>query len=118
MQRHESNLSPMLRTMLRFTQIVALLELGYCIATLVGDTASKADWLFVLYTTWFALVLLSAEAILHRIRAGVYTLVAATLAVTIGEFHAGVATVGGASLALLVTFMIIGYILPEWKRFD
>lgn len=118
MQRQEGNLSSVLRTMLRFAQVVALLELGYCVATLAGHTASKADWQFMLHTTWFALVIISAEAILYRIRAGVYALAGATIAVTVGEFYAGTATIGGASLALLVGFIIFVYILPNWKQFD
>ncbi|MFW5691805.1 MAG: hypothetical protein ACOCX3_00485 [Chloroflexota bacterium] len=118
MQRYVSKLTPELRVMLRLFQIVALLGLGHSIMTLAGGTTSKVDWLQMLYTTWFALAVVSIEAILYQIRAGVITLVIATLAVAIAELLAGVATIGGASLGLLVFFIVVVYIRPIWKEFD
>ncbi len=118
MKLQQSILTPQLRVLLRFFQIVALLGLGYSVATLAVAPAYNADWMTMLYTTWFALNLVSAEAILYRIKAGVVTLVISTAIIAIAEVLAGVASIGGASLGLLVAFIVIVYVRPLWEEFD
>ena len=113
-----AGLSPQFRVLLRFFQMVALLGFGYSVATLAVAPAYNADWMYMLYTTWFALNLVSAQAILYEIRAGVVTLVISTAVIAIAELLAGVASVGGASLGLLVAFVVIVYVRPIWEEFD
>lgn len=118
MPSRASDFSPELHRTLRLFQFVALLGLGYSIAALAGGTASKADWMQLLYTTWFALSLISAEAILCCIRAGVVTLGLSTLVVAVVEIATGSASLGGASLGLLILYLIVAYVRPAWDCFD
>lgn len=113
-QRH----NPELRAVLRLFQIVATCGLVLSVATLAGQTASNAGTRHMLYITWFAIAVVSIEAILHWIKAGVYALALATLVVTVVDVFAGVATPGGASLGLLVAFILFVYLRPVWGLFD
>lgn len=110
--------NPELRAVLRLFQLIAALGLVVSVATLVRPSASNAGWRQLLYTTWFAIAVVSVEAILHWIKAGVYALGLATLIVTIVDVFAGVATPGGASLGLLVAFILFVYLRPLWGQFD
>lgn len=106
------------QTVLRTVQMVATVGFVYSLATLARAAAPIAEWRLILYTTWFAITVVSIEAILRWMKAGVYALVLATLAVTVTDMFEGVATVGGASLGLLIAFIIVGYVRPEWEHFD
>lgn len=118
MPSHVSKFNPELRTMLRLFQIVAAVSLMMGLATLARDTASIADWMLLLYLSWFTLAIVSIEAIFRYLKAGVYTLLLATLVVTLAEIIQGSATLGGASLGLLVIFIFTVYIRPMWSEFE
>ncbi|RMG69723.1 MAG: hypothetical protein D6711_18925 [Chloroflexi bacterium] len=118
MPSHVSKFSSELRILLRLIQIVAAISLMFGIATLARDTASIADWMLLLYLTWFTLAIVSIEAIFRWLKVGVYTLILATLVVTLVEILTGRATIGGASLGILVAYIIIVYIRPLWGDFE
>jgi Na+/H+ antiporter NhaA len=114
-QASERQHQPVLRVFLRMLQVGSVLGAIYTIAL---TAAREPDWQWMLYASWFAIAAVSAEAILHWIKAGVYVLVLATLVVSFVELGAGTATLGGASLALLLLFVLVTYIYPEWDQYD
>ncbi len=118
MQSQMSIRNPQLRLLLRFIQVVAGLGLTYSVLTLARNNAPNAEWLHLLYTSWFILALVSAQAILYRLKAGVVVLAGSTLVVMIAELVSGTASIGGASLGLFVAFLIGVYIRPIWETFD
>jgi hypothetical protein len=106
------------RTVLRMIQITAGVGIVYSAAALARETAPNAEWRYALYTTWFAIAILSVEAILRWIKAGVYALLLMTLVVGAVEILEGVANLGGASLGLLVVVILVGYLYPLRDQFD
>jgi hypothetical protein len=109
--------SPETRLALRFFQIVAAIGLLYGLALLAGD-APNANYRHIVYTLWFGVTVVSIEAILNWLKTGVYALVTMTVVVTLVDILEGVATLGGATLGLLVAFVIVVYLLPMWRQFD
>ncbi|TVR20762.1 MAG: hypothetical protein EA396_09805 [Anaerolineaceae bacterium] len=118
MQPQVSLQDEQLRRLLRFVQIVSVLGFLYSIAALTQGTAPNAAWLHVLYTSWFLLAIVSAQAVIYRLKAGAITLAIGTIAVMIGELVGGVASIGGASLGLFVAYLIIAHIRPIWGTFE
>lgn len=105
-----------LLVVMRMFQAVCILGLVYCLLSLAAD--SSANGRLVLYVSWFAVASASAEAILNWLKLGVYILVAATAIVTVVEVISGTATLGGASLGLLVAFVMVVYLRPEWSLYE
>lgn len=107
------------RITLRIFQIIAGLGLILSVGLLIsGETAAQADWRHFLYTTWFAIAIVSIETILNWYKAGVYILAGATLVVTLVDLLGGMATLGGASLGVLVFAIIFIHIRPVWNLFE
>ncbi len=102
----------------RVFQMVAAIGFLFGLATLAGDTASDAEWRYLLYTTWFAVAVISLEAVIHRLKVGVYALVLATTTITIVDVISGEATLGGASLGILILYILLVYLRPSWTHFD
>jgi hypothetical protein len=115
MQSQMSLHNPQSRSLLRFIQMSAVLGFIYGALTLARDTAPNADGLQWLYTSWFILAVFSTQAILYGLKMGVVILAVSTLVVMVAELLVGVASVGGASLGMLVAFLIAVYIVPEWE---
>lgn len=118
MRRLRERHSPDTRMMLRSVQIVSILGLLLGVITLAGTTAPNADWRLLLYITWFAIAIISVEAILYWVKAGIYALLLMTLAVTVADVSQGVATIGGGMLGLLVVTILVGYLYPMRDQFD
>ena len=110
--------NPETRTLLRMFQLVAIAGLTFCVAQIAQGTVEDQGWRIMVYASWFVLAIVSIEAIFNWVRAGVYTLVLATCVVTAVDLLLGYATIGGASLGLLVAFVIVVYLRPVWKRFE
>ena len=109
---------PEYRTVLRIFQLSAVMGLLISLVMLARNSAPNAELRHVLYTTWFAITIVSIEAILHWLKVGVYALGLATATVTLVELLEGVATLGGASLGFLVAFILITYLHPIWNQFE
>ncbi|GAB4511808.1 MAG: hypothetical protein OHK0046_10420 [Anaerolineae bacterium] len=105
------------RVVMRMFQVIVGLGLFLSLATLAAETPQELSR-HLLYISWFAVTFASVEAILHWLKAGVIVLIVATLTVTIVEFASGQANLGGASLGLLVAFILMAYIWPVWPRFE
>lgn len=86
---------------------------------LLGSSGSAiSDDRLMLYTLWFIVAIVSIEAILRFIRAGIYALAIITLAVTMLDWAAGAMTIGGASLAVLLVVFFITYVKPFWQHLE
>jgi hypothetical protein len=118
MQTLRNRHTPEMRVMLRTLQIVALAGLVIGIVTLAKATAPYAEWRLMLYISWFAIAVISAEAILYWLKAGVHALLGMTLLVTLIELVSGSASLGGASLGLLMIVILVGYLYPLRNQFD
>ena len=110
--------TPEVRVVLRMLQIVAVIGLCSGVLTLARMSAPNAEFRHLLYISWFAIAILSVEAILHWIKAGVYALFWMTLLVTAVEFVQGNASLGGASLGLVLAVILVGYLYPLRDQFD
>jgi len=118
MRRLRERHSPETRMMLRSVQVVSILGLALGMMTLAGATAPNADWRLHLYITWFAIAIISVEAILHWVKAGIYALLLMTLTVTAADISQGVATMGSGLLGMLVVTILVGYLYPMRDQFD
>ena len=96
------------------TCAIGFIYSGIVLARITTPNVGAAFWLHVLYTLWFAIAFVCVEAIIHRIKAGVYGLFLATLVITLAEFGRGIATIGGASLGLLVAYITYIFVSPVW----
>lgn len=115
---NDRRIYPELRLIFRVMQAVAAVGLLWSLSDLLGHTGRGAEWLTLLYATWFMLAVVCIEAILNWIRGGVYVLVIATLVVTLAEWSQGIASLGGASLAALLVLLLVAYVRPLWDQFD
>ena len=111
-------MKPEYRAVLRIFQLFAVMGLLISLVMLARNTAPNAELRHMLYTTWFVITIISIEAILHWLKIGVYTLGLATAMITLVELLEGVATLGGASLGLLVAFILVVYLHPIWNQFE
>lgn len=102
----------------RVFQLVVGLGLVLSLLLIAKQPTFNADFGLMVYTSWFAIAFVSIEAIIQRLKAGVYALVLATIIVTVVDFTIGEATFGGATLGLLVAYILVAYIRPEWWQFD
>lgn len=106
------------RRVLRAFQVIALIGLVVSLANLARLTAPNAELRLFVYISWFTIAIISAEAILHWIKTGVYALILATVSVSIIEIIDGTASIGGASLGLLIAYVLYSYVHPVWHQFD
>ena len=110
--------SPEMRMMLRAFQIAATLGMVLLVGTLARMTAPNADWRLLLYITWFSIAIISVEAILHWVKAGVYALLLMTLLVAVADFSQGVANFSDTLLGLIAVTLLVGYLYPLRDQFD
>ena len=106
------------RLVFRLFQIIAAVGLFLSVAMLASEPPLGAKIGQMVYISWFAIAVISIEAILQKLKVGVYALVFATITVTVVDLMIGKATLGGASLGLLVGYVLIVYIRPDWWQFD
>lgn len=81
-------------------------------------SSTQGEMFYIIYASWFAVAIASAEAILNWFKVGVYALVLATGVVTLFEIASGNATLGGATLGALLIVVMVGYLQPIWERLD
>lgn len=105
--------TPQTKTLLRTFQWVSLTGLVLVILQLRQGVEAD-NWRMLIYGSWFVISIISVEAVLHWLKTGVYVLAGATLAVTAVDIALGYATMMGASLGLLIAFVIIVYLYPVW----
>lgn len=106
--------NPQTKTLLRTFQLVSVGGLLAASAELLRQGFNSDNWRMLIYAWWFVVSIISVEAVFQWMKIGVYALVGATLAVTVFEITQGYATLIGASLGLLVAFVIIVYLYPVW----
>lgn len=112
-RRHD----PMLSSTLGVLVVVSVFGLVYCILILTNAGAARMTALqLLLYTGWFAVSAVSAYAMLHWKLWGVFALGAATLIVTVVDILNDWATWGGATLGLLITFILVAYLRQSVVR--
>lgn len=110
MNRIERTHPPLLEAALRLLLIASIVGLLYCfliVSQMAGIALDNGMWLYVI---WFAIAALSTYMMLNDDIWGAYALAIVTLAVTVFDIVRGAATIGGASLGLLVAIIIVGYI--------
>ncbi len=103
---------------MRVFQAVVGIGLFFSLMMLAKNLSPEALTRHLVYVSWFTVTLVSIEAILQWIKIGVYALVLMTIAITILDFLTGAATLGGASLGLLVVFIMLVYVRPVWHQFN
>jgi hypothetical protein len=109
-----------LTAILAIFEAVSLLGLVYCLLALTGLQSAQAtpSWRWVFYGGWFAVSAVCVYTMLHWKKWGAYGLAAATLIVTLVDIVQGSATWGGASLGLLIAFVVAVYLRPHWMDFE
>jgi len=117
----ERKRDPQVTALFIILAIVSALGAVYCAAVLSGIQSiplhiSSAE--LALYTAWFVVAIVSAVAILEWKKWGIYALGIATLIVTIVNIAQGSATWGGASLGVLIAFVLFVYLRPIWDEFE
>ena len=118
MRAFESRHQPEFVVVMRMFQIIVAIGLFFSLVMLAKNISPEELGRHLLYMSWFAVTFISIEAILNWIKLGVYALIAATVVVTILDLFIGAATFGGASLGLLVAFLLLVYVRPLWHQFD
>lgn len=113
-KRHNAQLTLFLRAL----QIIGVAGLVYCVYLVAIESPWMPQWRLLLYATWFAIAAAAAEAILDWFKAGVFILVIATAAVGLVEIVFGLASWGGFVLALVLLFVLVEFVLPEWWQYE
>ena len=104
-----------MQRMVRAIEVASGVGLLFCA---VNIAKTEGDIFYILYASWFAVAIASFEAILNWYKPGIYALIAATIGLTAIEFLSGMASLGGASLAVMLFVMLYVYIAPVWDRFE
>lgn len=111
MNTHKRQLDPTLSELIRAFQMVTVLGYVYCMAVLLLDANSNAVIPTAVYALWFVIAGLSAHVMLKGDLAGVYGVGISTALLTVYDIVRGAATLGGATLGLLVLFMMVYYLV-------
>lgn len=101
--------------MVRLLETASGVGLLLCAANIAR---TDGDIYYIVYASWFAVAIASFEAIVNWYKAGIYALMTATAILTLVEFFSGTASLGGASLAMILFFMMYVYVAPLWSRFE
>lgn len=103
--KHESTLF----TTLRLLEILALVGLIYCVFVLMVFN-STMDASALILGGWFMTSAICLHLMRHNHRWGAYGLGIATLIVTVIDIINGQASLGGASVGVLILFVLLAYL--------
>ena len=110
---------PTVQSILLLIGAVSALGLAYSLLVLAGyQTTSETGSQWAVYGLWFATSIACIAGILHWKRWGVYGFAVATVGISVYNVVRGTATLGGASMALLVTFALFSALYPYRGEFD
>lgn len=104
-----------LRRVIRMLEAFSLIGLLFSILAIAE---SGGDLIYIVSASWFAVALVSFQSILNFYKIGLYTLIIATVIVTVFDLTIGTATFGGASLAILLGIILYSVIKPVWTQFE
>ncbi|MEQ8675622.1 MAG: hypothetical protein RLP44_00720 [Aggregatilineales bacterium] len=113
--QHQPEREHDMQRIIRTIEVASGVGLLFCA---VNIARTDGDIFYILYASWFAVAIASFEAIVNWYKAGVYALIAATVVLTAVEFLSGMASLGGASLAVMLFVILYVYIAPVWSRFE
>ena len=120
-ERTQRNTS-LLITTLEIFEMVALIGLLFCVVTLVYHWTFIPSESLLLYAIWFGIAMVSTYAMKRGDALGAYSLLVATIVITVFDFASGRANIGGASLGLLVLIIVVAYLrnqpVPETEHHD
>jgi len=106
----DSDHDPIVLATLRLLEFVSFVGVLYCAMGLMmgGFVINEAS--LALYGAWFILCVEATEAMVQGWRWGAGLLGGVTLFITIVDLMRGSATLGGATLGLLILILIIAYL--------
>lgn len=100
---------PIILATLRILEFVGFVGVIYCAIGLLSGDFIIADASLALYGAWFILCVEATEAMIQGWRWGAGLLGSTTLAITVIDLMRGEATLGGATLGILIVVLIIAY---------
>lgn len=106
----DSKHDPVILATLRVLEFISFVGVIYCAFGLMMKDFVIADTSLALYGAWFILSVESTEAMIQGWRWGAGLLGGATLFITIADMMRGEATLGGATLGLLILVLIVAYL--------
>ena len=100
---------PVIIATLRILEFISLVGAIYCAAGLLMDGFVIPHVSLAIYGAWFILCVEATEAMIQGWRWGTYLLGGSTLFITIVDIMRGEATLGGATLGILIAVLIVAY---------
>jgi hypothetical protein len=106
----DSNHDPIILATLRLLEFISFVGVIYCaMGLMIGDFIVPEASL-ALYGAWFILCVEATEAMIQGLRWGARLLGGATLFITAVDLVRGEATLGGATLGILILMLIVAYL--------
>jgi len=112
MRNVEQQYDPIVMAAINMLGAASLIGVLLCVAAFLHDNMSNATELGV-YFIWFSVSAISTHLMRQGDRWGAYALVLVTVLVGVYDLARGVATLGGAMLALLVITIVIAYLQQD-----
>ena len=110
MQVVERHNDPILLALLNMLGVASLVGFLYCVLALLIGVHGRATIDICFYLIWFSVSMLSVVGMRAGSIWGAYALGIATGAITIYDFVKGNATIGGATLGILVVLIVALFI--------
>ncbi|MDQ7025880.1 MAG: hypothetical protein Q9P01_19520 [Anaerolineae bacterium] len=110
MSSGKQHYDPILLATLNMLGVASLIGVSYCLFALLSGLQPINQTDVALYLLWFTISVLSVYVMRLGDIWGAYALGIATGAITIYDFARGMATLGGATLGILVILIIYSYI--------
>lgn len=112
--------APEFSALLSLMEVVSVLGVIYILLVLARQQSiiPIQREILVLYGVWFLVSGVSVYGILKWKKWGVYALAASTAVVTVVDVLRGTASLGGASLGLVVVVVLAVYLRPIWEDFE
>lgn len=114
----DSNYDPIVLATLRLLEFISFIGVIYCATGLMVGGFIVPDASLALYGAWFILCVEATEAMIQGWRWGARLLGGATLFITAVDLVRGEATLGGATLGIVILILIVAYLrdYPSNKR--
>lgn len=110
---YENAQRPIMFATLRILEFIALMGVINCALGLLMDGYIIPDESLVLYGAWFILCIEATEAMIRGWRWGAYLLGGATLFITVAELLRGEASIGGATMGIIIAILVVAYLRDD-----
>jgi hypothetical protein len=115
MQTNKRFNNPTLLVLLQMLGALSVTGFLYCLIILLHGVGTGAQADIVLYLVWFAVSVLSVYVMRRGDVWGAYALAIATILVGLYDITRNMATIGGASLGVMVMLLVLDYVYTMKK---